>query len=476
MAGVRTPAVAGTFYPAQADQLETMVATFLDEARRHAPDQPVHVPKAIIAPHAGFIYSGPIAASAYIRLIEAKDRIRRVLLLGPAHRYKLDGLATTAADCFATPLGEVPVDREAVQELLTLPQVHELDAAHEGEHCLEVHLPFLQRTLADFQIVPLVIGQATHQQVAEVLEKLWGGPETLIVVSSDLSHYHDYDEARSLDQAASQAIERLDAGSLRTEQACGHVPIWGLIEAARHHGLVAQTVDLRSSGDTAGSRDQVVGYGAFVFEQDQEDSNEGSRLDQQRETVEHEPKNLALSREAQQTLLDVALGSIKMGIATGRPLVLDPREFGPLHCQPRATFVTLRISGELRGCVGTLEAVRPLVSDVAYNAYSAAFSDPRFPPLRPDELSPLDIHISILSRPEPVEFVDEADLLDKIRVGVDGLILEEGTRRGTLLPSLWEMISDPSEFLVHLKGKAGLAADYWSETIQVQRYTAESFG
>jgi AmmeMemoRadiSam system protein B len=224
------------------------------------------VPKAIIAPHAGYIYSGPIAASVYARIQPARGRITRVVLLGPAHRVGFHGLALSSADCFQTPLGRITVDQEAVKKISSLPQVHVMDTAHMQEHSLEVHLPFLQEVLGEFSLVPLVVGDAEPNEVAEVLEALWGGPETLIVISSDLSHYHDYKTAQRLDRATSLAIEQLRMEDIQYDHACGRNPVSGLLQVARQRGLKAKTIDLRNSGDTAGSHDRVVGYGAYIFE------------------------------------------------------------------------------------------------------------------------------------------------------------------------------------------------------------------
>lgn len=259
----RRPAVAGSFYPADAEELKAMIGELLADAARRRPV--AEMPKAIIAPHAGYIYSGPVAASAYVELENGRDQIRRVVLLGPAHRVPVRGLALPAAKAFATPLGIVPIDQEAVQSLTGLAQVSVLDEAHALEHSLEVHLPFLQTVLFDFRVVPLVIGDARAKEVAEVLERLWGGPETLIVISSDLSHYHDYETAARMDNATSQAIERLAYEEIGYDQACGRVPISGLLLEARGRGMTARTIDLRNSGDTAGPRNEVVGYGAYVF-------------------------------------------------------------------------------------------------------------------------------------------------------------------------------------------------------------------
>ena len=261
MGGTRAAAVSGSFYPADAGELGQSVRRYLAAVRR----QEGPAPKALIAPHAGYVYSGPIAAAAYARIAGGSEHIRRVVLIGPCHRVAVRGFAAAGWQAFETPLGEVPVDAEAVEQALALPAVRILDAAHRQEHCLEVQLPFLQSVLEDFAIVPLLAGEATAEETAELLELLWGGPETLIVVSSDLSHYHDYDTARRLDGGTSEAIESLEPEAIGHDHACGRVPIAGLLVAARRHGLTATTLDLRNSGDTAGGRREVVGYGAYAF-------------------------------------------------------------------------------------------------------------------------------------------------------------------------------------------------------------------
>lgn len=263
MSHVRQTAVAGMFYPDDPRELDAAVRHFLADA---ATAEPAGItPKAIIAPHAGYIYSGAVAASAYARLKPAADLIKRVVLLGPCHRVPVRGLAVSGCDGFATPLGVVPVDKAAVADILDLPQVSVFEATHVDEHSLEVQLPFLQELFSDFSLVPLVVGQASAEEVAQVLERLWGGPETIIVVSSDLSHYLDYETARQVDAGTCHAIESLDPAAIGFEQACGRVPVAGLLTVARRRGLRVRTLDLRNSGDTAGDRRRVVGYGAWMF-------------------------------------------------------------------------------------------------------------------------------------------------------------------------------------------------------------------
>lgn len=259
---VRLPAVAGMFYPADPDELRRDVDAYIQNAEV---PQPTPSPKAIVAPHAGYIYSGPIAGSVYACLKPLRETVTRVILLGPTHRVGFQGIATSTAASFRTPLGDIPVDRDAINKISDLPFVIAFDRAHEDEHGLEVHLPFLQETLSDFSIVPLVVGNAISEEVAVVLEVLWGGPETLILVSSDLSHYLPYKEARKIDRKTSHAIEHLNPHGIGTNQACGRLPIHGLLIEAAKHKLKATTLDLRNSGDTAGSKEEVVGYGAYVF-------------------------------------------------------------------------------------------------------------------------------------------------------------------------------------------------------------------
>jgi len=448
MNATRATAVAGTFYPDAPGALARAVDGFLDAA----PSGDAPAPKALIAPHAGYIYSGAIAARAYAALAPARDTIRRVVLLGPVHRVPVRGLAAPGlgVTAFATPLGEIPLDREAIDKLRMLPQVVASDAAHAMEHSLEVHLPFLQKVLARFSLVPLAVGDASAEEVAEALEMLWGGAETVIVVSSDLSHYLDYATARRTDQQTAARIVALDP-RITHEEACGGTPINGLLLSARHHGLSAELLDLRNSGDTAGPRDRVVGYGAFAF----------------REASVHR----AGAPAGGELLLRIARAAIakRLGIAASADDSASWLE------EPGATFVTLNLEGALRGCIGSLQPHRALRDDVRENAIAAAFRDPRFAPVARDEFDALSIEVSLLSPAEPVACRDEADAICKLVPGADGVILELGARRATFLPQVWESLPDPRRFLAELKLKAGLAADYWSTEMRVSRYGVEKW-
>jgi AmmeMemoRadiSam system protein B len=263
MAAVRPAVVAGMFYPGAPATLNGDLRSYLNDAAAQSPAGAAR-PKALIVPHAGYVYSGAVAASAYARLGAWRDAIRRVVLFGPTHRMPIRGLAVPSGRAFATPLGVVDLDRDAIETALALPAVCASDAAHAQEHSLEVQLPFLQAVLGDFKIVPFAVGDATPREVADVMERLWGGPETLFVISSDLSHYHRYADACAIDRATADAVLAL-AATLDHEQACGATPINGLLLCARERGLRPELLDLRNSGDTAGDKSRVVGYASFAF-------------------------------------------------------------------------------------------------------------------------------------------------------------------------------------------------------------------
>jgi MEMO1 family protein len=447
MSAIRPAAVAGTFYPGNAPELGRDVLALLEET--HEATLAPGIPKGLIVPHAGYIYSGPVAANAYALLKPATGIVKRVVLLGPCHRFAVRGLALPAAAAFDTPLGRVAIDAEAVAALRRFPQVEVNAATHAHEHSLEVQLPFLQQVLREFNLVPLVVGAATVAQVAEVLEALWGGPETLIVISSDLSHYHSYDDARSIDRETVRAI-----ASFRTdidhEQACGATPVTGFLAAAKKRGLAPELLDARNSGDTAGGLDRVVGYASFAF---------------------WEPRR-AYDVEHGRALVGLARGSVANALGAG-PAVAIPDE--TWLRERRATFVTLTQEGKLRGCIGSLHPTRTLGEDAVANAAAAALADRRFSPLAPAELASVEVEVSLLSTPTLVPFGDEAELFAQLRPGVDGVILAAGEIRGTYLPQVWEQLPEPRQFLASLMQKAGIPADTRLTRCQVWRYQAKKW-
>ena len=443
MTTVRPAAVAGLFYPRDPRQLAAEVTELLDGVEQFEPK--LDFPKALIVPHAGYVYSGPVAAAAYDAVAPGRGIIQRVVMMGPVHRVAVRGLALPGAEAFDTPLGRVPIDAQALRLLLDLPQVVTSAAAHAQEHSLEVQLPFLQRVLGGFSLVPFAVGDARPDEVAAVIERLWGGRETLFVLSTDLSHYHSYEEAKSIDGATVGRIARL-ATDLDHDEACGATPLNGLLHVAKQRALRIRMLAACNSGDTAGGKGRVVGYSSFAL---------------------YEPDAVSQA-EAGRALISIGRAAIAQSVGLqAEAAAVDAQ---PWLKQSGATFVTLMLDGKLRGCIGSLSAVRPLGEDVAENARRAAFHDPRFPALTRDEWPRCRLEVSLLSAPRPVRFADEADLLSQIRRGEDGLILECDGRRGTFLPQVWEGLPEPRQFLDEIKRKAGLPADTRLARCRIWRY------
>ena len=444
---VRPPAVAGSFYPADAETLRRELSRCLGvttnaTAPVGASDTASNKLKALIVPHAGYIYSGVTAGRAYALIVAQRNTIHRVVLLGPTHRVAVQGIAAPTVDCFSTPLGDIPLDRQAINALADLPCVVANDAAHAQEHSLEVHLPFLQTVLGDFSLVPLAVGQTSVMEVAALIDRLWGGDETLIVASSDLSHFHTYDEAQQIDNDTAEHILKLELLT-SYDQACGAMPINGLLHVARRRGMTIARLAQCNSGDTAGDRARVVGYASFGL---------------------YEPPPIG----------PVLLANARNAIAShfgGTSSSASHPEFANLG----ATFVTLTLDGQLRGCIGSLEAHRALGDDVRANAASAAFRDPRFKPLTAEEFQRIKVEVSLLTKPSPMQFVSEADALSQLRPNIDGIILVADNLRSTFLPQVWEQIPEPNSFMAHLKQKAGLPADAWPEGIKLFRYGVQKW-
>ncbi len=450
MDAVRHAAVAGTFYPDQEQELIMLVDGMLARAKS---DQ--RSPKVIIAPHAGYIYSGQTAAIAYARLRNARQPISRVVLLGPSHQVAFKGIAVPTQTRFKTPLGEIGIDAGSIQQILGLPGVGFLDDAHSKEHSLEVQLPFLQRVLGEFNLVPLVVGDASREDVAAVINTLWGHEETLIIISSDLSHYHTYDEATEKDSRTSAKIVSLNS-TLTSDEACGARPVNGLLHALNSlagRKFTIQQLNLCNSGDTAGTRERVVGYGAYVVVED----------------------DYSLSLAVKQRLIQVARESVLQMLENKQEYRFNRESMPPVYSQPRATFVTLNSNDQLRGCIGSLAPHRSLVDDVASNARAAAFNDPRFPPVSLSDYHTLEFHISVLSPAEVISVNSQAELIAALRPGIDGLILEQGENRATYLPSVWQQLPDPGTFIAELRRKAGLSRIGWHPDTVVHRYTTEEF-
>ena len=454
---IKLPDVGGLFYPRDADALGGL----LDGVLAGAPADAV-APKALIVPHAGYRFSGEIAARGWSLLARRRGGIRRVVLFGPAHRTAFEGMAVLAVTHWETPLGRLATDADAMAAALRCPDVQAADAPFLREHSLEVQLPFVQRALGDVTVLPVLVGRARAASVARLMDALWGGPETAIVVSSDLSHYHDYDTGRALDAGTTAMIERAAPDGIGSREACGHLAVRALIGHARLRDLRITALDVRNSGDTVGDRSRVVGYGTYAFE------------------YAHAAR---LPEDARERLLEAARVSLREGpptaaggAAAAAPVAASALADSPLLRAQRNTFVTLEIDGRLRGCIGSLRPHRALAEDVCVNARKAAYADPRFAPLAADEIDRLQVSVSVLSHPRPIEADSEASLIEQLRPDTDGLILADGARSALFLPSVWRSLPDARQFVRQLRRKAGLPEEGWTPTMRAMRFGAECFG
>ena len=443
---IRRAANAGTFYPAEPRALASAVTSAIGEAGDDGP-----VPKALIAPHAGYIYSGRIAGAAFRRLRAARETITRVVLLGPSHRFRFEGIAATFASAYETPLGQVTVDREWLELAKDSPGLGFSDEAHEGDHALETHLPFLQQVLGDFSLIPFMCGRAETSQVATLLERVWGGPETIVVVSSDLSHFLDYESCTALDNGTRQAIEQLDHAAITFERACGAVPLKGLLNIAARRQMTVETLQMANSGDASGTRDRVVGYGAWAL---------------------WEPASVPARNRTVADTHGALMNDIARRVILGHLVDRDTTAFPAALQQPGACFVTLHKNGTLRGCYGSIFAWRTLLEDLRANAENAALRDPRFPPLDRNEWDATTISVTLMTPLERLHIRDEDDLLSQLQPHLDGLVIEDDGKRSVFLPVVWSTLPNKRDFLEQLKLKAGLARTHWSAKFCAHRFRA----
>ena len=459
---VRSPVWAGSFYPADREALERFIDQLVETsgslADRLAPLQTL---QAVILPHAGYVYSGSTAARA-LPLLKTK-RYRTVIVLGPDHRIGFHGNAVSAVSAYDTPLGRVALSPKADLLRDSSPLFRPVAASDAAEHSVEVLLPLLQRSMGAFELIPVVMGPGDPMPNADAIDSLLD-PETLLVVSSDLSHFLSYEEAVRKDARTIRAILELDSRYLigSDNAACGIMPLLTLMEIARRHAWQAVQLAYANSGDTTGDRRRVVGYCAIAFFGD-------SAMKQERNQ---------LSEDQGRYLTALARRTIAERLGRGHERGADPTDdrTDPALQSRCGTFVTLKIDNRLRGCIGSLDNTTPIVDGVRRNAVQAAFHDPRFSPLTSAEFDQVDIEISVLTQPQPLAYSDADDLLSKLRVNVDGVIIRRGPASATFLPQVWEQLPQPEDFLSHLCLKAGLAASAWRrgdldvETYQVQYF------
>lgn len=447
---VRSCRLAGTFFTADGEQLTAEVEAFLEAAARtcQAGDAAA---RAIVAAHAGYRFSGRFAGFSYGAVTWSP---RRVVVLGPSHRHWFHGIAFPSQDRFSTPLGMLAIDRPACELLAMADLAHEEDAAHDNEHAIETQLPFIRTLWPDTEIVPLVCGDVPAGQVAAAVDAL-AGPETLVVLSSDLSHFLNQSAAREKDAETARLLETGAAMELTPDHACGAKCLQGWLMSRTGQGTKALRLGMGDSSSAAGDTTSVVGYGAWAFY----------------------PADAAmLSVKSRAGLLDAARGAISERLgARHETAVIPDTAAAPLQTHA-ASFVTLTSGGRLRGCVGSLEARRSLASDVAENALGAGFRDPRFLPVKAGELPGIRIEVTVLSRASKIQFSCEEEAISGIEPGRDGLILSAGGKRAAFLPKVWESLREPPAFLQELKRKAGLPRRYWAGDISLHRFRVENFG
>lgn len=451
----RKPAVAGLFYPAEPQVLNDEIANYFgNDYKKHASQ-----PRIVIVPHAGYQYSAEAVVQAYLPLQDYAEKIKTVILLGPSHYVALNGAALPLADYFKTPLGKVEINHEIVKALQKNKLFSVSAKAHKNEHSLEVQLPFLQKVLKNFDIVPLVYGDVEPQQLADVLKKYLKKSEVLLVVSADLSHYHDYDTAAKMDENTAEKIAQGQA-DVDYHHSCGAAGINTALLLGGYFHLKPEILALINSGDVSADKNRGVGYGAWSF------SDNGKKLS----TIEREYNGLkGFAKDYGEQIMSATRKALEQVVQnkTYRPQGSEYEE----HLFDRgASFVTLTQKGNLRGCVGSLYPRQAIVADVVANAQKAAREDSRFSPLTEEDLATTNITVSLLTDYEKIHYQDEADLVRQLRPHIDGVVIRDGNRQGLFLPSVWEQISDRQSFLNNLKLKAGMSPSFWSNDIQVYRF------
>jgi AmmeMemoRadiSam system protein B/AmmeMemoRadiSam system protein A len=430
-----------------------MVGILLKDARD------VKIPgkiRGLVSPHAGYVYSGIVAAAGYRQI---DPSIKTIILLGSSHRVRLSAPSIPGVIAYRTPMGDVPLSKLA-STLRSLPGFKSVPEAHLEEHSLEVQLPFLQAVLKEFEIVPILTGRSDPKTLATTLAP-YVGEDTLVVASSDLSHYYSYETAVTLDRICTSAITGYKFSDMALCEACGKQAVLTLMHIAQIKGWRSVLTDYKNSGDTAGNKNRVVGYASIAFVDGKEMT----------ETMKE-----TLSAEDRESLLRLARTAIEAGLLEGAK-VKRPSHVSSVLNELRGCFVTLHKRGQLRGCIGTIEPTCNLLECVEKNAKNAAFGDPRFPSLSADELEKIDIEISVLSVPEALGFDDGEDLKRKLEPNVHGVILSRGMHRSTFLPQVWKQLPEKEEFLEHLCLKGGMSAKAWQDpTTRVEVYMAEVFG
>lgn len=441
---VREPVFAGTWYPGSSEELNTVVQGFLQKADRVNLAGKVH---AVIVPHAGYAFSGQVAANSFKQL----DDYRTVIVLGTSHHYPLQGADIPNYTDFRTPLGDIKLSSKT-KELMKDPMFVSIPEADSQEHSIEIELPFLQKTLSDFELVPIIVGNVNPEKFKTAIDNIIDD-KTLIVVSVDMSHYHPYADTVKLDNASINSILALDAGSIFSDEIDSPWAVASVILLAKEHGWTPHLIKYANSGDVTGDKTQVVGYSAIVFT-----GNEG------------------LNDEDQKFLLELARKTLQAQLGDGEMQPPDETKLSPALLKEQGCFVTLNEKGNLRGCIGHIVPQEALYKCVIDNAVNAALHDSRFTPVQENELKDIAIEISVLTVPEKLEFSSADDLKNKLVPLRDGVVLKSGWHGATFLPQVWEEIPDKEEFLANLCQKGGASRDCWKDTsTEVYTYHAQVF-
>ena len=448
MKKIREPVAAGSWYPGDKVTLKAAVRKYLSNAKKAELNGTI---KAIIVPHAGYRFSGQVAAAAFKQI---DNSYATVILLGPSHTYPLNGASILNVTHYKTPIGEIPLSKK-VKELLKEDIIKTVPEAHAQEHSLEIELPFLQETLTDFELIPILVGKINQNKFKEALLKHIDD-KTLIVVSADLSHYHPYDEAKQLDSYSIDRIMNLDSQGILDAEIDAPWAVSTLLEIAKNKKWIPLLLYYANSGDITGDKSAVVGYSAIVF-------------------IEKNEKEL-LTKEEQKFLLKLARNTIEQYLKTGKKPAVDETKLTPALKKIHGCFTTLNKNYNLRGCIGRILPQEELYKCVMDNSISAAVNDGRFSPVQYDELKDVKIEISVLTVPKKLEFSSGEDLKNKLRPMTDGVILKKGWNQATYLPQVWESFQTKEEFLSSLCAKGCMDSNCWQDpSIEVHTYQAFVF-
>jgi len=442
MNNIKPTSAAGKFYVNDKNELIEQLNSF---EKNNAHDYKYKT-RAIIVPHAGYAYSGQLASEGFYYLDKA---VKNVFIIAPPHYVAVKNVALSSFEKWSTPLGEIEVNQGINEELVKKFGCEFEDKAFLEEHSVEVQVPFIQKSLPDVKIIPILAGH-NIEKITEIIEYYWQNPENAFVISSDLSHFHDSKGAKKIDGITAEMIETKEIEQFNHEQACGAIGVCALTNFAKNRGFSLIRVGMVNSGDVTGDNSKVVGYGSWLL-------YEGE-------------KSEFIKQYFSKFVIDVCKTSIQAGLDGETPRFA---KIAPVFDEMGACFVTLEKDDKLRGCIGSIIAHRPLIQDLVKNAQSAAFSDPRFEPLVEDEFEKLSIDVSLLSAPEKMSFKDEGELLEQIQPFVDGIIIKDKGHQAVYLPSVWEQLPDKTLFLDSLKIKAGMPPKHFSNTFEAYRFTTE---